>query len=209
MCYIITHNGKDKTVRNETIKEVFERLNGVVRSSDIEQIGAHRGSLKYLADSGQIERIARGVYARLDAWVDDLFVLQNRFARGVYSCETALFLHGLSVRTPTSWTMTFPAHYNTASVVAEGIECHQKSRALYGLGIVRVQSPYGGEVSVYSREVTLCDVLRPRNQVDIQLVSDAFRAYVKRNDGDMNELARLAKVFHVEAKLRSYMEVLV
>lgn len=196
-------------MRKLSIKEIVDKNNGVVLSSDVDQIGAHRGSLKYLVDSGRMERVARGVYVRPDAWVDDLFILQNRFARGIYSCETALFLHGMSDRTPMSWTMTFPAHYNTVKAEAAGVVCHQKSLPLYEQGVVQVRSPYGADVRVYSREVTLCDILRPRNHVEVQVAADAFRAYVKSGKCDLTELSRMARLFHVETKLRTYMEVLV
>lgn len=191
------------------IAEIASRQNGIVLASDMADIGMHRGSLKYLADKGDFEKVARGVYVRPDAWADELFVLQARFKRGIYSCETALFLHGLADRTPEAWTMTFPAHYNTAAVEKSGVVCHQKTPCLYCEGIVKVKSPYGCEVSCYSREVTLCDVIRPNNHVEIQQVMDALRTYSRLPDCNLTELMLRAKQLRVEKRMRMYMEVLV
>lgn len=194
---------------NSPIAETAARRNGIVLASDVAQMGMHRGSLKYLTDKGELEKVARGVYVRTDAWADELFVLQARFKRGVYSCETALFLHGLTDRTPEIWTMTFPAHYNTAEVEKSGIACHQKTLALYREGIVEVQSPYGCNVLCYSREVTLCDILRPNNHVEMQQVMDAMRSYAKQPNRNLAELMMRAKQLRVEKRMRSYMEVLI
>ena len=206
---IIIRTEVNKMKEDASITEIAERRNGIVLTSDVARIGMHRGSLKYLADKGELERVARGVYVRANAWADELFVLQSRFKRGIFSCETALFLHGLTDRTPESWTMTFPAHYNTGEVERAGVVCHQKAHALYGEGIAEIRSPYGCDVLCYSPEVTLCDILRPNNHVEIQQVMDAMRSYSKRPDRNLSELMSRAKQMRVEKRMRAYMEVLI
>lgn len=112
-------------------------------------------------------------------------------------------------RSPEAWTMTFPVHYNTTEAEKVGVTCHQKSHSLYGEGIEEVVSPYGCGVLCYSREVTLCDVLRPNNPVEIQQVMDAVRAYAKLPDRNLSELMLKAKQLRVEKRMRAYMEVLI
>lgn len=61
---------------------------------------------------------------------------------------------------------------------------------------------------VYNAERVLCDILRPRNHVDIQIVTAAFKRYAGRKDKNIPVLSEYAKVFKVERKLRAYLEVL-
>lgn len=70
------------------------------------------------------------------------------------------------------------------------------------------KTPCGNQVSVYSPERTLCDIIRPVNAVDTQIVVDAFREYTSRTDKNINQLIEYAKLLKVEKKVRAYMEAI-
>lgn len=63
-------------------------------------------------------------------------------------------------------------------------------------------------ISTYDAERTICDVLRGHSDADIQLITDALKNYVKLENKDIIKLSTFAKMFRVEKKLRSYLEVL-
>lgn len=79
---------------------------------------------------------------------------------------------------------------------------------MYELGIITVKTPSGNPVKAYNIERTLCDILRKHNNLDIQIVSDAFKRYAKSSNKDIPRLSQYAKKFRVEKKLRAYLEVL-
>ena len=85
--------------RKETIVGATEKIikmakenNGTVTTAMVVAAGISRGNIKYLVDKGMIEKSARGVYILPGIWDDEIFNLQSRFKRGIYSHETALFL---------------------------------------------------------------------------------------------------------------------
>ncbi len=182
--------------------------NGTVTTSMVVEAGISRGNLDYLMKKGTLERIARGIYMLPDGWEDELFNLQSRFKRGVYSHETALFLWDLTDRTPLNYTMTFPDTYNLTKPKEENIRCAQCKEAFYNLGITQVVTPAGNQVNAYNMERTLCDVLRLHNRVDIQIVAEGFKRYVKRGDKNIPLLSEYAELLHVDKRLRAYLEVL-
>ena len=104
--------------------------------------------------------------------------------------------------------MTFPTSYNLTKVKEANIQCTQCKKELYDLGIIEVKTPAGNPVFVYNSERTLCDILRTHSQVDIQLVSEAFKRYTSRKNKNIPLLSEYAKILKVEKKLRSYLEVL-
>ena len=63
-------------------------------------------------------------------------------------------------------------------------------------------------VVVYNKERTLCDILKPQSQTNIQIISEAFKLYTKRKDKNILRLSEYAKMLNVEKKIRSYLEVL-
>ena len=99
--------------------------NGTVTTAMVVTAGFSRGNLKYLVDKGMLEKSARGVYILPEVWDDEIFNLQNRFKRGIFSGGTALFLWDLTDRTPNVYSMTFPANYNVTKPKEEKIKCTQ------------------------------------------------------------------------------------
>lgn len=61
------------------------------------------------------------MYMRRDVWEDDLYLLQRKYSRGIYSNDTALYLLRYSNRMPARYTMTFSKGYNTPSLKQENI----------------------------------------------------------------------------------------
>lgn len=185
-----------------------EENNGVVTTAMVVAAGFSRGNIKYLVDKGVIEKSARGVYILPDVWDDEIFNLQIRFKRGIYSHETALFLWDLTDRTPNRYHMTFPEKYNLTKPKEENVRCTQCKDDFYDLGIVEVNTPGGNSVKAYSVERTLCDILRLHSDVDIQVVTEAFKRYATRKDKNIPVLSEYAKRLKVEKRLRMYLEVL-
>ena len=192
----------------EKIIQMAKENNGVVTTKMIAAAGFSRGNIKYLVDKGKLEKSSRGIYILPGIWDDEIFNLQNRFKRGIYSHETALFLWDLTDRTPNRYHMTFPTNYNLTNPKKADIQCAQCKNELYGLGLTQVITPGRNIVKAYSVERTLCDILKPRSRVDIQVVTEAFKRYAVRADKNIPLLSEYAKILRVETRLRAYLEVL-
>lgn len=193
---------------SKKIIEIAKQNNGIITASMVTRDGISRGSLKYLSDKGIIDRVSRGVYILPDAWEDEFVNIQSRYKKGVYSLDTALFLCGLTDRTPLRFHMTFPATYNMSSPKQAGIRCSGSKEPFYSLGVTALTTPAGNSVRSYSAERTLCDILKVRNHTDVQIVTDAFKHYVSRKERNIPLLSEYARKLHVEEKLRTYLEVL-
>ena len=182
--------------------------NGIVTSAQVTREGISRQYLKNLLDKGLLERSGRGVYILPDKFDDEMFNLQHRYSKGIFSHKTALFLLDLTDRTPGSYSMTFPLSYNTSNLKKENIRYFRVKEELYDLGIITKKTPGGNEVKLYNAERTLCDILKGCSRTDIQIISEAFKGYTRRDNKDIPLLSKYAKLLRVENKLRSYLEVL-
>ena len=184
------------------------KQNGYVTSSQVTSLGIPRRLLTDAVESGELVQVARGLYALPDTWEDELFITQHRFARGVFSDETALYLHGLTDRAPFSLTMSFPRSYNTTAARKAGVICRTCADDLLDLGMREMVTQYGNPVRAYDAERALCDIVRGQAVVDSQVVVPAMRAYAASRDRDVVKLMEYARKLGVEAKVRGYMEVL-
>lgn len=76
------------------------------------------------------------------------------------------------------------------------------------MGLTTTRTPFGHTLPVYDMERTICDLLRSRHRMEIQIFQDALKQYVRRKDKNLRRLMQYAALFHVEKPLRQYLEVL-
>lgn len=191
-----------------TLLELATGSNGYITSGQAAKAGIPRRRFAKALASGELVQVDRGLYALPDVWEDPYLVAQHRFSRGVFSDDTALYLHGMTSRAPFSLTMTFPRAYNAAGAREAGITCRTCAGEVLELGLCELKTPNGNKVRVYDVERTLCDIVRGQKVVDAQLVTPAMQAYVKSSDRNPAKLIRYAKTLGVEKKIRTYLEVL-
>ena len=192
----------------DQILQMVHNNHGTITTAQVTEAGILRGHLKGLVDKGLLEHAGRGVYIMPTVLNDEMFYLQTRFKRGVFSHETALFIHDLTDRTPIKFTMTFPFGYNTTSLQNENVTYMRVTKEHFDIGVTWAKSPGGNPIRVYNAERTLCDLLRGRSNTDIQVLTEALRRYTSLKKKDIPLLSQYAKIFHVEKKLRSYLDVL-
>ena len=188
-----------------SILNMAKKNNGIVTSEMVSAAGLSRGILKYLSDKGYLERASRGVYVLPEAWDDEFLNIQIRYKKGIYSLETSLFLCKLTDRTPNKFYLFFPSTYNLTNPKKDGLICYGLKTKGYETGITEIADPAGNFVKTYNAEKTLCDILKPRFHVDIQIISEAFKQYAIQKERNIHLLSEYAKLFHVEDKVRSYM----
>ena len=188
---------------------IAKENNGTVTSAMIQSAGIARQYLKLLVDDGSLEKVSRGVYVLPEVWDDEFFNLQSQFKKGIFSNETALFLHDLTDRTPLAYAMTFPANYNLGNAKNKGILASRSKELFYNMGVETVVSPSGNEVLSYNMEKTLCDILRPRSRVETGVIAEAFKRYATKPNKNIPKLSEYARILRVEEKVRTYLEVLI
>ena len=76
------------------------------------------------------------------------------------------------------------------------------------LGIIEVDID-GHTIRIYDMEKTICDCVRYRNKIGIDIVKEGIKEYLKRKDKDLNKLMKYAEVCRVQKTIKEYLEVLI
>ena len=199
---------KNKANPIDKILEILKNQNGILLTSDLAKLGIPRTYLSILIKKGEIQRISRGVYSAANYMVDEMASMQARYKGAIFSHETALYLLGLTDRTPLFYSMTVPAVYNATPLKGSGAKVYFVNRNLFQLGVITLKSSHGNDIKTFNLERTVFDVLRNRNQVDVQLVNEALKKYVIHKDRNIDQLYNFAKQFRIQKIVREYIEVL-
>ena len=194
-------------IKKRLIYDAFEDNDGLLNFNQVKQLGLSYYTLNLMLANAEIYSDERGLYSLPSVYVDEWFSIQHRFPKGIFSLDSALWLHGLSLTVPFQPTLSFPYGTNTKNIKQNNI-LPIVLRSYYDIGIEQLERQPKQSIFVYSRERTLAECLRPIYKMDIQLISTAFQIYFKSGKHNLDELYYYGKLFKVTRKLQSYIEVL-
>ena len=194
--------------RFKLLDELVEKGNGYLQTSQVLENGISKPTLADYVNKRNMERVAQGVYLAEDAWRDDLYILHLSNSRIIFSHETALFLHGLMEREPKNISVTVRAGYNASHLRKKGIRVYQVKPEIEELGIMDIQTSFGNTVRAYDMERTICDVIRYKEAMDVQVFQYAMKEYMGSTHKNLNHLMTYAKKLYVESAVRTYTEVM-
>ena len=158
----------------------------------------------------QLVKIRRGVYAKTEGAVDDLYQFQRRYPKIVYSGITALYLLGLTDRIPDLMEFTVVKGYRVRkeSVGSQAI-CHIENNAeLFGMGNVNSKTIFGNTVTCFSKEKMVVEMIRKRDEYDSDLFLKALKTFLKGTDKHMDFLFEYARMRKIEEKAYRILEVM-
>lgn len=193
---------------NPTILETIKNNNNMITTAQVIDLGFTRALLSRYVKEGLLERERQGVYILTDSIHDDMYTLMLRTDKIIFSHDTALFLNGLSERTPFTHSVTIPSNTKLSNILQDECVCYYIKPELHQVGMIFRKTTLGNEVRCYNAERTICDLLRSRNRLNEETVISAIKNYAVSADKDLNLLAIYAPQFGVEKILKRYMEVL-
>lgn len=189
----------------DKIKEMVEKNGGIIYTKELDKNKIHRQFLKDLEQKGYLKKVIKGLYARYDVDLDEFWIISQRYKKGVYSHNTALYFYGLTDRTPIKVDMTFPSNIR---VKDEYLNIHYIKEENHLLGITEMQLGDGKTIVIYDLERTICDIIRDKNKIDPQIFNIAMKEYGKIKNKNYKLLYQYSKELRIEKKLRQYMEVI-
>lgn len=194
--------------RFNELDALVENENGYLRTAAALKSGVSKPTVSAYVKERKMERVAHGIYLSADAWPDELYQLYLANRRIIYSHETALFLRGLMEREPRYISVTVQAGYNATHLRRRGIRVHQAKMDTVTLGAAQAETNFGNFVRAYDMERTICDIIRCKNSTDVQIFQYAMKEYMASNEKNLNRLMEYARIFRIEAAVRTYTEVM-
>lgn len=195
--------------KTEILDELLEQGNGYLLTSNVLKNGISKTYLADYVKKKHLERVAQGVYATKDTWPDELFLISVRNKSLCFSHETALYLHGMMEREPSMINMSVKQGYNASHLKGPKRRIYWVKAELYELGRTEIETGYGNLVAVYDLERTICDIIKVKNQIDIQVFQTALKEYMQAKDRKLTTLLSYAGAMGIEKQVRNYVEVMV
>lgn len=192
------------------IQRIAEDNYGIIRTKDIVKAGLRREVLSRMVEEGVLNQESRGIYILSGEWPDEYVMLQKKYPKCIFSYGTAMYFWGMSDRVPDPIAVSVSQGYNASCLkrAYSTIQVHFVKRQWWEVGITETDSPQGGKIKVYDKERCICDLIRDKENVELQVYTQAITDYFKSNEKNIRRLLKYAELFSVENKARFYMEVL-
>lgn len=189
----------------DNYKRIIEKNNGIIYANKLDEYPIDRHVLYSLVEQGILKRIAHGLYAGADKDINEFWLTGKKYKNGIYSHNTALYFYGMTDRTPFKLDMTFPSNNRVNNDL---LNVHYIKKELYDLGLTELEIEKNFTIKIYNIERTICDIIRDRNKIDLQIFNTAINEYMKRKDKNLILLSEYTKKFKIDKILAQYMEVL-
>lgn len=185
--------------------KLINKNGGTVTSAQVTNANIPQTYLSLMKEKGTLIRIKRGFYMLPDTFEDEMYVLSCSYPKGVFSHGTALYIHGMTDRTPIQYEMSFPRGYHFKKN-EDNLKIRYLTKDVFEFGIENKKSPCQNNIRVYDIEHTLCDILKAN--YDVQIINDAMKRYIKSDKCNVNKLLEYANKIKVKNKLSNYLKVL-
>lgn len=192
----------------EELKSIAERNGGIIETAVAAERGISRAMLSKLYKKNVIQRITRGQYCFPDELPDEMLSISRRSDSVVFSHETALFLHGISDRTPFEHSITVPTGFIPSVSLQKTCKVYSVKPELFSLGKTKLLTPFGNNVVAYDLERTVCDIIRSRSRVGSETFLSALKMYSASPHKDLNRLNSYAKKMKISGIVKNYLKVL-
>lgn len=190
------------------ILKIMEKNNEIITPAQLEKNGISRIYLSKMEKEGIIERIERGIYVTKKFKYDEYYLFQLRYPKTIFSHNTALYFYGMTERTPIKMDVTVYREYNPHRF-KNFANVYKINRELYDMGVVKKESPQGMLVKTYNLERTVCDIIKDKNSLEIEIRNKAIKKCIKSKEFDASKMFDYAKKMNVYDKVKSHMEAII
>ena len=190
------------------ILKIMKNNNEIITPAQLEEKGISRVYLSNMEKGGIIERIERGIYVTKDFKYDEYYLFQLKYPKAIFSYNTALYFYEMTERTPIKMDVTVYREYNPHRF-KDIVNVYKTSKELYELGIVEKKSPQGMKVRTYNLERTICDIIKDKESIDIEIRNKAIKKAIKSKEFNASKMFDYAKKMNIYDKVKNYMEAII
>jgi len=186
------------------------RRRGLLRPRELSELDIPRSVLQRLLEEGEVERVARGLYAlpgRLLSEHQSLLEVSKQVPEGVICLLSALSYHGIGTQLPSEVWIAIAPKAKRPVVAQVPVQVVRFSRESLGYGVER-RTIGGVELRVTTPAKTVADCFKFRNKVGSDVAVEALREAWREKRFPARELWEAARVCRVERVIRPYVEAL-
>ena len=181
------------------IKEYISQNGGYISSAEAKEKSLYN-QLLYEVEKGTIVRVRQGIYALNEGLAKPMIDVERLVPGGVLCTYSAWSHYGLTTQIPLSYCIAIERNRKVTLPEYPPIELFFLSKSVFELGISgTVIEDF--HVKIYDMEKSVCDAVKYRNRIGIDVSSEILRNYLSRKDRDITRLYAYANAMRLGKRM--------
>jgi len=183
------------------IEELFKQNSGYLVRKQIPDKSSYNQLLKMI-DKKIVIRIKPGVYCYKEIYSGTMIDVEKVVPDGVL-CLFSTWLHyGLSTSIPHSFNIAIERNRKVTLPQYPPIQLYRWKKDYYELGVT-TEKIYDFTIRIYDLEKTVCDAVKFRNKIGLDIAIEVLQNYMRRKDRNLNKLSRYATIMRIETIMQN------
>ncbi len=182
-----------------SITEYISKNGGYISSTEAKEASLY-DQLLHSVRLGKVVRVRRGKYANNESLAKQMIDVERLVPGGVLCLYSAWSYHELTTQIPLSYYIAVERTRRVKLPEFPPIELSYMTRKAYELGIEEVVID-GFKVKVYDLEKSVCDAIKYRNKIGLDVSSEIIKSYLARKDRDITRLYEYASQLRVGKRI--------
>ena len=155
---------------------------------------------------GELIQVRRGVYANIDQLSGNMTDINTIVPDGILCLWSAWNIHQLTTSMPQAFHVAVKRDRKVTVPSFPKIEIHHYTESILKLGIMKMKID-GFNIRVYDVERSVCDAVKFRNKVGMDVCSEIINNYLERPNRNLSKLMDYARKLRVGTILEQYLQV--
>ena len=183
------------------------RRNSFLSSATVKKQG-RTAYYKMLEDvhQGELIQVRRGVYANIDQLSGNMTDINTIVPDGILCLWSAWNIHHLTTSMPQAFHVAVKRDRKVTVPSFPKLEIHHYTESILKLGIMKMKID-GFNIRVYDVERSVCDAVKFRNKVGMDVCSEIINNYLERPNRNLSRLMDYARILRVGTILEQYLQV--
>jgi len=157
-------------------------------------------------DRGEVIRLRRGIYASPEAIMSSIVDIEGIIPGGILCLYSAWAIHHLTTQIPDAWYVAIKNNRRIALPELPKINLIYISEKILDLGVETIEIE-GIKNKVYDVERSVCDAIKYRNKIGLDVMAEILTSYLKRENRNIKKLMEYADKLRVRNILNNYLDV--
>jgi len=159
------------------------------------------------AKRGELIKVRRGLYATPELLSGNMVDINTIVSDGILCLWSAWNIHRLTTSLPQAFHIAVKRDRKVAVPYFPQMEVHYYTENILNVGVSHITID-NLIIKVYDKERCVCDAVKFRNKVGMDVCAEIINNYLERPDRDISKLMDYAKSLRVAVILGNYLDVI-
>ena len=188
-----------------SISDIIASQGGIITTDSMTGQAEYKRVLRAVS-RGELIKLRHGVYAVPEAAFSTMIDIDKVVPGGVVCLYSAWMHHQLSTQVPPAFCIAIERKRKIKVPTAVPVNLYYWKSENLQFGIER-RNISGFDVLITDVERSVCDAVKYRNKIGLDLCAEIIRSYLARNNRNLSRLMDYARRLRVANVLNNYLEI--